>query len=376
MDNTTKTADKCIFAQAAFAAICGIKPRDEATLLATTRFAQSMFDSPWKSRAEENTRAYAERFYSTLSELGKTTGIREKWGHCFDLNYFPHSPEQAHVFISDFMSELAHFPRNYHDFVCQRRHVNRGSIMDFPVTHPISVEFWAVHLSLDGLGTVTVDDQHHTLSRGDIAIMPPGSNCVVARAQQAKSWTYHWLSFRSKLKWLELLDWATELTTPMFMSINDDSQLQALVYQTEQLEQTSYQPNTLSERLCNNMIENFLIRMRLLAEQSNPQEARIDSRIQAAVVHILNHYHEDISVDALAQIAHASPSRLSALFREHFGISVMKWRDHLRMQKAMELIRHTELPISAIASQVGYPDQFYFSRRFKNNFGEPPTHYR
>ena len=78
----------------------------------------------------------------------------------------------------------------------------------------------------------------------------------------------------------------------------------------------------------------------------------------------------------IANDASSSPSRLSALFREHFGISVIKWRDQIRMLKAKELVVHSQDPIGDIASRVGYPDALYFSRRFKDHFGVAPSHFR
>ena len=375
MDNSTESTEKRALAQLAFAAICGATPPAEVIALAT-RFTRRMFDSPWQSLADAGTRSYGQRFFSQLADLGHATDIESRWSDSFDDNYAPHSTAQAHAFISDFMRELAHFPRNYHDFICQRLQVDQQSVMDFPITHPIAVEFWAVYVCVEGAATVSIGTQIKTLQRGSVAIVPPGGNCIIGRASNAQHWTYHLLSFRSRIEWLELLNWATELTNPSFIHIRDTPQLNGLLYQTEQLERTSYQPNSLSERLCSNMIENFLIRLRLAAEADGRAGARVDPRIQSAVTYILNHYQQDISVQNLAATAHLSPSRLSALFRQHYGISLIRWRDHIRMQKAKELIRLTGLPLAQIAASVGYADSLYFSRRFKEHTGVAPSQYR
>jgi two-component system response regulator YesN len=98
--------------------------------------------------------------------------------------------------------------------------------------------------------------------------------------------------------------------------------------------------------------------------------------VQGAVDYILNHYGQEITLDMIARKVNSSPSRLSALFRENFGVSIIKWQDHIRMQKAKELIRHTNEPIGSIASHVGYPDALYFSRRCKDHFGMAPSDFR
>ena len=114
----------------------------------------------------------------------------------------------------------------------------------------------------------------------------------------------------------------------------------------------------------------------MAAEADTDVTARVDRRIQAAVTYILGNFQQDLGVEELAQVAHLSPSRLSALFRQHYGISLIKWRDHIRMQKAKELIRLTALPIAEIATKVGYADPLYFSRRFRSHTGVAPSEFR
>ena len=43
---------------------------------------------------------------------------------------------------------------------------------------------------------------------------------------------------------------------------------------------------------------------------------------------------------------------------------------------AMSMLAGTPLPIKEIAAQVGYPDIYHFSQRFKKLLGQPPTAYR
>ena len=47
-----------------------------------------------------------------------------------------------------------------------------------------------------------------------------------------------------------------------------------------------------------------------------------------------------------------------------------------RLQKAMGLIKNSELSISEIAYKVGFSDPNYFSRTFHDTFGRPPSEFR
>ena len=49
---------------------------------------------------------------------------------------------------------------------------------------------------------------------------------------------------------------------------------------------------------------------------------------------------------------------------------------NLRMEKAKNLLKNTDMPINAVAAAVGYQDQLAFSKIFKQNFTVSPKEYR
>lgn len=53
-----------------------------------------------------------------------------------------------------------------------------------------------------------------------------------------------------------------------------------------------------------------------------------------------------------------------------------KYLNNIRIRKAKELLRTTDLQIQEIADQVGYFDSKYFSRQFKTATGMTPAQYR
>ena len=320
--------------------------------------------------------SYASRFFKALNHIGNTTNFVDRWQKHFDQDHTPYDPQQAHTFISEFFRLLLHQPRDYHDFVSQRRDVTEGSVLDFPIEHPISVEFWAIYITVSGSATLTSGCESTALGPNSIAIVAPGCNCTVTRNEGESHWKYDWLSFRSRMEWVALLDWTTVLTKPTFFSIERPADFHGITQQIERLESTTYSPGTLSERLCNNIIENVLLSLRICAEDLDSYSTQTNTKVQGAVDFILSHYGDDISLDDIAHSVNSSPGRLSALFREHFGISVIKWRDQIRMQKARELIISTRDSIGSIAARVGYTDALYFSRRFKKYFGVSPSHFR
>ena len=57
-------------------------------------------------------------------------------------------------------------------------------------------------------------------------------------------------------------------------------------------------------------------------------------------------------------------------------MSVVAYRDEIRMSKACQLLAGSRLPVVRVAQEVGYFDPQYFSRCFKQKIGVTPVAYR
>ncbi|GGG65235.1 helix-turn-helix domain-containing protein [Paenibacillus radicis (ex Gao et al. 2016)] len=99
----------------------------------------------------------------------------------------------------------------------------------------------------------------------------------------------------------------------------------------------------------------------------------IEERLKQAIHYMQNHYREEIRVDKLAELAGLHPTYFSQLFKRNLGKTPVSFLAHLRMNKAKEMLLQTDRSIREIAQDVGYSDEFYFSRRFKEMSGYSPT---
>ena len=71
-----------------------------------------------------------------------------------------------------------------------------------------------------------------------------------------------------------------------------------------------------------------------------------------------------------------SAGKLQSLFHYYTGITVKDYRDRVRIEKAIRLLRETDLPLFAIAKEVGFRNSSSFSVFFKNNTGKTPGEIR
>jgi len=74
------------------------------------------------------------------------------------------------------------------------------------------------------------------------------------------------------------------------------------------------------------------------------------------------HLDEPIEVAALAGIAGRSPFHFSRVFARSVGITPHRWVVHLRLRRAIELVREGRSGLAEIAARTGFADQSHLSR--------------
>ena len=89
-----------------------------------------------------------------------------------------------------------------------------------------------------------------------------------------------------------------------------------------------------------------------------------------------NLHRSDLRLGEVAATAHVSPSHLAALIRRGLGRSYQAHLGQLRIERAKELLRNSDLTVAAVAAAVGYETPAPFYQRFKRAVGETPGAFR
>ena len=87
-------------------------------------------------------------------------------------------------------------------------------------------------------------------------------------------------------------------------------------------------------------------------------------------------YTQKFSLDALADAVHVDKSYLLRTFKKMKGTTLLAFHNQVRCEAAKELLARPELPISSIASSVGFVSPAHFSQIFKKYTGTSPSDYR
>lgn len=98
--------------------------------------------------------------------------------------------------------------------------------------------------------------------------------------------------------------------------------------------------------------------------------------IDFSVNYIKTHYNQNISVSKLTKLLGISQPYLYRIFKEAFGKSPKAFICEYRIKRAEKLLLETDIPVSKIASAIGYSDSFAFSKAFSSLRGCSPSEYR
>lgn len=111
-----------------------------------------------------------------------------------------------------------------------------------------------------------------------------------------------------------------------------------------------------------------------MARDTNRSELDAQSRkIKPGVSYLQNNYTEDFSIDRLAQACGLSTGRFRRIFSECLGMTPVEYRNKLRMQKAVELLKTGSYTVGEVAELVGISDIKYFSKLFNRYTGVTPS---
>ncbi len=114
--------------------------------------------------------------------------------------------------------------------------------------------------------------------------------------------------------------------------------------------------------------------IRLREERS---KGRNQSVIRTALQYMEENFTDDsLTLNRVAGVANVSANHFSALFSQEMGQTFIEYLTQLRMNRAKEQLRCTDMRSGEIALEVGYKDPHYFSFLFKKTQGCTPSEYR
>jgi AraC-like DNA-binding protein len=99
-------------------------------------------------------------------------------------------------------------------------------------------------------------------------------------------------------------------------------------------------------------------------------------RLCSAKEIIESNYRFHYTLQELTQKLNTNEYKLKSGFKQLYQMSIYAFLTSVRIEKAKELLSHTDIPIKNIAARVGFKDTSNFNRNFKKLTGVAPLAWR
>ncbi len=144
----------------------------------------------------------------------------------------------------------------------------------------------------------------------------------------------------------------------------------------EGIAQCSYNTSEFRDIEVSNGLENLILYLIRTTDKYRMLGAEIPKSLHMIVDYIYAHYFEHLSLETLSSLSGYNKYYLCRLFKKHFGTSPQDYIIQLRILRAKELLRDTDMNIQNISDIVGITDPNYFYRLFKDKTSISPAAYR
>ncbi|WNR42901.1 helix-turn-helix transcriptional regulator [Paenibacillus roseipurpureus] len=271
---------------------------------------------------------------------------------------------------------VGHFlaPPRYGEYVCYPE--SFGHIYDDP-THGERRDaqvfpMFNLHLLFKGAGTIHYRGRWVELQEGTGFLYAPGTAQMYS-TDKMKQWSVRWVHFystsftsvlesRCRVDGVWLFSWKG---APRLITLFDE----LLTYGDTIKQEEEAHFSALFYEILVELIQNG---ENLIGSPA----AGLRTRILNAADWIRAHCHESITLDQMAEVAGYSPYYFSRQFHEVVGKTPMGFLLESRIVRSKQLLSTTELSVRLISERVGFSQSSYFIRKFREQQGMTPEHFR
>ncbi len=241
-------------------------------------------------------------------------------------------------------------------------------------TLTIKKPLYTFHVILNGYGHIEFDNTKTTLGPGSCFLIPPNKTFIYKQDNE-KPWEYVWFEFDGDAvpKLLANTNFAKEY---FFKITSFNSVLKTIDYYKNIYTKRKKDTDTIYST-------NFLLD--IFASLINDCQRKIENtdlnkhelKIIKIKRYIEDNYNDpDLNIAIIANHFYFTQSYLTRLFKKYAKITPIQYLIKIRMEKASELLSQNNFSVLQVAESVGYKNQFYFSKEFKNYYGIVPSKYK
>jgi AraC-like DNA-binding protein len=250
---------------------------------------------------------------------------------------------------------------------------------------PHSHDFYEVMFVTGGMAMHELDGQQHTISMGDLFVIPPGHvhsyNVEENSAVQVVNLLFDLDALEINPRDLKELPGFHALFTVgstyeephLKLAAKDLAFVSSIVDEIEgELEEEA--PG--HQFFCGMKLRELMVYLARRYSHVTAPVGKNFLKLGRLVTYMEKHLGEELHFENMVEVASMSPSSLRRVFGEAFSCSPMTYLQKLRIRKAMLLLSDKSRSIGDVAFEVGFNDSGYFASVFKKEAGESPKSFR
>ncbi|GFZ33015.1 hypothetical protein CSC2_35410 [Clostridium zeae] len=143
------------------------------------------------------------------------------------------------------------------------------------------------------------------------------------------------------------------------------------VNQFKNIQLLKYDELSLMEHI---FIQNFRQLIDVIIQFTHSNQS--NNNIKLVCKYVLENIDNEISIKLISEKLFITRTYLSEIFSKNLGISIKKYLNMVRMERAKNLIKMNNLKSYEVANKLGFKDIEYFSKVFKQYTSMTPTEYK
>lgn len=260
-------------------------------------------------------------------------------------------------------------------------HAGKSQMQDNWMHYERIINEHVLYIVVNGDLYLEVDGVQHTIRSENVFLMKAGAHHI---GWKPAAVTFYWMHFRTSSP-LKIVDRDQALDIKGEKDRAQKSILFPQQFTLEDFKKFVISINQLihyyrlePRSLMNDYLATFIL-LELANQvtlQSTISSSKQNRRFEEIAAYIELHSREELKVSDIAQKFNYSEKYLTKLFRTHYHTNIKEFILERRLKLAESLLLSSNDSISVIAKKVGFHDEYYFMRLFKQKVGLTPTHYR
>ena len=264
--------------------------------------------------------------------------------------------EKDPLVSSLFITDIGYYPYAKHHYRSRQQPINQ----------------YVLIYCVEGNGWYKIEDKEYQVHKNQYFILPAGE--PHAYGADDEGWTIYWIHFRG----LHADIYSHDAQQPRDINITLNSRVNNRNNIFDEIFNTLELGLGIENlRYASSLLHHYLASMRYLEQyRMSVNQADEKTIVEAAIHFMKENLEKRITLQDVLRYVGYSPSHFSMIFKRATGMSTLSYFNHLKVERACQLLAHTDMKVNQISFKVGFDDSLYFSRLFSKIMGMSPRQYR